>query len=92
MQCSSTKKQTFVSFSEKSLPVSSYMSGILGDIVVQLILRAATKNVLAQYQEVPKYCENKGVLNHGSQAEKELKNKQAPFNVLHVMRILIPES
>ena len=64
----------------------------MGAIAAQLILRAATRNVPAQYQEVPTYCDNKGVLNHGSQAEKELKEKQAQFDVLHVMKTLIAES
>jgi hypothetical protein len=92
VRCRATKKQMFVSFAEKSLHASSYRSEVLGAIAAQLILRAATRNVPAQYQEVPTYCDNKGVLNHGSQAEKELKEKQAQFDVLHVMKTLIAES
>ena len=42
-----------VSCAEKSPHASSYRSEILGAIVAQLILRAATRNTLAQYQEVP---------------------------------------
>ena len=81
-----------VSFAEKSLHASSYRSEILGAIDAQLILRAATRNVSAQYQEVPLYYDNRGVLNHGSQAKKEPKEKQAQFDVLHVMKTLIAES
>ena len=55
-------------------------------------MRVVTGNVQAQYQEVPTYCDNKGMVNHGSQAKKELKEKQAQFGVLHVMRTLIAES
>jgi hypothetical protein len=82
----------FVSFAEKSLDAPSYRSEVLGAIAAQLILRAATRNVPSQYQEVPTYCDNKGVLNHGSQAEKELREKQAQFDVLHVMKTLIAKS
>ena len=81
-----------VSFVEKSIHVRSYRSEIRGDIAVQLILRAVTRTVPAQYQEVPMYCENKGVLNHGTQAGEELKEKQAQFDVLHVMGTLMAES
>ena len=38
------------------------------------------------------YCDNKGVLNHGGKAEKDLKEKQAQFDVLHVMKGLIVDS
>ena len=31
-------------------------------------------------------------MNHGSQAKKELKEKQAQFNILHVMKPLMAES
>ena len=80
---------------DTELPRNKYVSRLLrshympqatgqryGAIAVQLILRAVTRNVSAQYQEVPIYCDNKGVLNHGSQAEKELKETQAQSNVL----------
>ena len=82
----------FVFFNEKSLYASSYRSEILGAIDAQLILRAATRNVPAQYQEVPTWGDNKEVLNHGNQAEKELKEKQTQFNILHVMNALIEEN
>ena len=67
-QCGATKKQMFVSFAEKSLHASGYRSEILGAIAAQLILRAVTRNVPVQYQEVPTDCDNKGLLNHVSQA------------------------
>ena len=77
VQCRTTEKQTCISFAEKLWHASSYRSEILGAIAAQLIVRATTRNVPAQYQEVPTYCDNKGVLNHVSQAEKELKERQA---------------
>ena len=82
----------YVSFAEKSLHASSYRSEILGVISTQLISKASSRNVPAQYQEVPTYCDNKGVLNHVSQAKKQLKEKQAQFDVLRVMKTLIAES
>ena len=47
--CRATKKHIFVSFAEKSLHSSSYRLEILSDIAAQLILRAITRNVSAQY-------------------------------------------
>jgi hypothetical protein len=65
---------------------------MLGAIADQLILSAATRNLSAQNQEVPKYCDNKGILDHGSQVEKQLKENQAQIDVLNVMKTLIAES
>ena len=41
---------------------------------------------------MPIYCGDKGVLNHGGKAERDLKEKQAQFDVLHVMKDLVVES
>ena len=82
----------FVSFAEKLSRASSYRSEILGAIAAQLTCRATTGSVSAQFQEVPTYCDTKGELNHGSQTEKELKQKQANFDVLYVIKTLIAES
>ena len=45
-----------------------------------------------EYPSVPEYCDNKGVLNHGGKAERDLKEKQAQFDVLHVMKGLVVDS
>ena len=41
---------------------------------------------------MPIYCDNKGVLNQGGEAKRELKEKQSQFDVLHVMKGLITDS
>ena len=58
VQCRATQRQIIVSVAEKSLHASRYRSEILGVSIAKLILRAATRNVPAQYQEVPTYCDN----------------------------------
>ena len=87
-----TKKTLFVAFAEHTPNATSYRSEILGAIAAQLVLKAATRNKQRTYPPVPIYCDNKGVLNHGSDAEKELKEKQVQFDVLHVMKRLVTES
>jgi hypothetical protein len=82
----------FVSFAEKSPHASSYRLKIRGTIAAQLILRAAMRKTPAQYQEVPTHCDNNGVLNYGSKAERKLKEKQAQFDALYVMKGLVSDS
>ena len=82
----------YTSFAERSQHASSYRAEILGAIAAQLILRAVTRNLPREYQEVLVYCDNRGVLNHGRKAEKDLKEKQAQFDVLYVMKGLILDS
>ena len=91
-RCRRTKRQLFTALSERSPSATSYRSEILGAFAAQLVLRAATHNVRREYPSVPIYCDNKGVLNHGGEAEGELKEKQAKFDVLHVMKGLIVDS
>ena len=65
---------------------------ILVAIAAHLILGAAARNTPAQYQEVLTYCDNTGVLNHGSKTERELKEKQAQFDVLYITEGLVSDS
>ena len=71
-RCRRSKRQLFTTFAEESPDASSYRSEILGAIAAQLILRAATRNVQREYPDVPIYCDNQGVLNHGGKAKREL--------------------
>ena len=91
-RCRNTKIQLFATFAEKSPDASSYRSDILGVIATQLIIRAATHNVQREYPKLPIYYDNQGVLNHGGKAKRELKEKQAQFDVLHVMKDLVMDS
>ena len=82
----------FVYFAEKFPQASSYRSEILGDIAAQLILSAVTRNTSAQYQEIPMCCDDKRVLNYSIKAERELKEKQAQFDVLCGMKGPVSDS
>ena len=92
MRCRRTGRTLFLSFAERSPHASSYRSEILGAVAAQLIVKAAARDRTAAYPDVPVYCDNKGVLNHGGEAERELKEKQSQFDVLHVMKVLITAS
>ena len=76
VRCRRTKKTLFCSFAEHSLHAWSYRSEILGAIAAQLVLKASARNRLATYPDVPIYCDNRGVLNHGSEPERELKKNK----------------
>ena len=75
MRCRRTKKTLFVAFAENTPNATSYRSEILGAIAAQLALKAASRNKQIIYPPVPIYYDNKGVLNHGSEVERELKEK-----------------
>ena len=92
VRCRRTKKQLYRSFAEKSPHATSYRAEILRAIAVQLIPKAATQNEPREYPGVPVYCDNKGVMNHEGKAERDLKEKQAQFDVFHVMKGLIMDS
>ena len=81
-KCRRTKRQLVTAFAERSPDATSYRSEILGAIAAQLVLRAATHNVQRENPTVPIYCDNKGVLNHGGEAKRELKEKQAQLMYL----------
>ena len=65
----------YTKFAEKSPHASSYRSEILGAMAAQLIIRAATVGLTANVPKINVYCDNKGVLNHGGDVERELKEK-----------------
>ena len=83
MRCRRTKKTLFLSFAEHSPHVSSHRSEILGEISAQLVLKAAARNRHLQYPNVSIYCDNKEVLNHGSEAEKNSKKNR--YSLMYYM-------
>ena len=92
-KCKATGREMIVSFAERSRHATNYSVEILGAIATQLILNAATRNMSdCENLSVVTHCDNKGVLNHGGKAEAELKEKQAQFDVLHVLKGLVSAS
>ena len=92
MRCRRSGRTLFLLFAERSSHASSHRSEILGAVAAQLIVKAAARDKTATYPDIPVYRDNKGVLNHGGEAEREPKEKQSQFGVLHVMKVLVSES
>lgn len=57
---------------EFSSDADNYQGEILGGILIQLILRAASQGCTLEYQLVVIHCANKGVVNHGNSPGRSL--------------------
>ena len=73
---------------EKSGSASSYRGEILGSILAQLVLRAATGKTSCGNCVVKVHCDNKGVLSHGNSDIMRLKENQSQADALVQMRKL----
>ena len=62
---------------------------ILGDIMIQLILRVTYHSLGHQYPDTEVDCDNQGVMIHGNTPMGALKEKQAQGNILRVFKQLV---
>ena len=60
---------------ERSDNADNYQAKILGGLMVQLVLRAASQNRAAPYSPVRIDCNNDGVVKHGNAPGQKLKEK-----------------
>jgi hypothetical protein len=77
---------------EKSPDADNYRAEILGGILVQLVLRAASQNKYSPYAPVVVDCDNLGVVRHGNAPKKSLKEKQPQADALRSFKQLITEN
>ena len=71
--CNATGKPLKIGLAEKSKSANSYRVEILGGMLAQLILRAATAGTACGNYVVKIYCNNKGVLCHGQDWDMRMK-------------------
>ena len=90
--CTRTKCKAKCAVSEKSCDASNYRADILEAIVAQLIIRAASHGSSAWYQSVKIYCDNRGVLSHGSNPSTSLGENQAQADLLRCLKQLVREN
>ena len=64
----------------------NYRGDILGGLMVQLVIRAATQQQHYQYAPVRIDCDNMGVVIHGNTQTQKLKGKQAQADVLQCLK------
>ena len=67
----------------------NYRAKILGGILTQLVLSAASQDTSLKYMEVTVDCDNNGVVLHGNSPHWALKENQAQADVLRVFKRLI---
>ena len=91
IRCSATGLRAKGTVAEWSESADNYRAEILGGIMTQLVLRAASQDPILQYKEVTVDCDNKGVVLHGNSPHRALKEKQAQADVLRVFKRTINE-
>ena len=76
---------------EWSDSADNYRGEILGGIMVQLVLRAASRVLGHDYLSTAVDCDNQGVVIHGNSPRRCLKEKQPQADVLRVFKRLVME-
>jgi hypothetical protein len=84
--CTATGCQAKGAIAEFSPDADNYRGEILGGMLLQLILRAASQNRTLEYQPVVIHCDNKGVVNHGNSPGRALGEKQSQADVLRCLK------
>ena len=86
--CTRTKQQAKGSIVERSSSADNYRGEILGGIMIQLILRAASRRLSSPYRPASIHCDNLGVVNHGNNPSRRLPEKQSQADALRSFKQL----
>jgi hypothetical protein len=87
--CTVAKKLCKCSWAEKSESAGSYQGEILGGIMTQLILKAATTGYKGKIPSVGADCDNNGVVTHGNTPNIPLQTNQTQANLLCIFKNLV---
>ncbi len=87
--CTRSAMKCTCTIAEISPLASSYRGEILGAILMQLILRAASTGTMGPFPVLNKDCDNNGVVLHGNNFTKPLPASQKQADVLRVMKRLL---
>ena len=87
--CTRTQQTCTCTIVEQSPSAGSYRGEILGAILAQLILRAASVGIFGPFPVLSEDCDNNGVVLHGNSFLKPLLASQTQADVLRVMKKLI---
>lgn len=77
---------------ERSSDADNYRAEILGGLMVQLVLRAATRSAASPYRPVIVDCDNMGVVNHGNSFRDPLPIGQSQADVLRSFKLLVADN
>ena len=89
--CKNYKFKAKGSVVKQSSDADNYRAKILGGVMIQLILRAASQRRSSPYRPAPVECDNMGVVTHGNSPRRALPEKQAQADVLRCLESLIFE-
>ena len=92
IHCNQTNQTAIGSVVDKTSSADNYRGEILGGVVVQFVLRAATPRRSLPYQTPLIHCDNNGVVLHGNEPSQSLKEKQAQVDVLRVLKQYVSEN
>ena len=84
--CTRSAMKCTCTIAEISPSASSYRGEILGAILAQLILRAASTGTMGPFPVLNEDCDNNGVVLHGNDFTKPLPASQKQADVLRVMK------
>ena len=91
IRCSNTGLRAKGTVEEWSESADNYRAEILGGIMTQLVLKAASQDPRLHYKAVTVDCDNRGVVLHGKSPQRPLKEKQVKADVLRVFKRVINE-
>jgi hypothetical protein len=87
--CTTNKYQCKCTWAECSASSGSYRREILGRIMTQLILNAASLSYKGSIPPVVVGCDNNGVVSHGNAPLQSLPTNQPQADALHVFKHLV---
>ncbi len=89
MYCSSSSQWAKISVAECSESANNFRSKLLGAVIIQYILRAATADLPGVLGLVCLYSNNQGVIAHRNLWQKVLSDKQAQSNLILLLKYLV---
>jgi len=92
IRCSNTGLRAKGAVEEWLESADNYRAEILGGIMTQLVLKAASQDPRLHYRTVTVDYDNKGVVIHGNSPQWPLKENQAQADVLRVLKRVINTS
>ena len=92
IRCMATGKTATGSIAEQSDSASNYRGEILGGMMIQLVLRAASRDPDVAYHQIIVNCDNIGVVGHGNNPNEPLPEKQTQADTLRCLKQYIREN
>jgi hypothetical protein len=88
MYCRGTKQWLKASAAERSDGASNYQGELLGTVVAQLILRAASVTLVTPLPTTALHCDNHGVISHSNSPLMSLPEKQKQSDLIRLIKYL----